>query len=289
MQSALIIGCGYTGRFLARRLLARGVAVRGTTRSGELGGGAEAGLELVTLDLALGHGGRTSLPRLPGVVVYYMVPTLARRYDGGARPHLGPLEAVLSGLEGHDLRGLVYLSSTSVYGDRGGGWVDERTAPAPASPWARMRLDLEERVLAFGRERGVRACVTRLPEIYGPGRGPVERLRAGWALRNGSRLSNRIHVLDLAAVLDELGERLDRELLVVSDDEPAVSREVYALAAELLGLAGSAVEAEDEGDADENRRALFHESKRCSNAELRSWLGRGLLYPTYREGLPTCL
>jgi nucleoside-diphosphate-sugar epimerase len=289
MKSALIIGCGYAGSFLARRLLARGVEVVGTTLGGAAGGPGSP--ELLSIDLR-----STRVPRFPelcGLVAYYMVPNLERAYDGEARPHLRPLEAALAGLAGLDLRGLVYLSSTSVYGDRRGGWVDERTPPAPGSPWGRMRLDHEERVLGFCETRKVAACVVRLPEIYGPGRGPVARLRAGYVLGNGSRVSSRIHAMDLAEVLDELGERLDRRLLLACDDEPAPARDVYALAARLLGV--ELVEEEGSGGTgappggDENRRALLLGSKRCSNAELLAWRGRPLAYPTYREGLPACL
>jgi nucleoside-diphosphate-sugar epimerase len=282
LKRALIIGCGYTGAVLARRLRAAGVALSGTSR----GGGELPGLKLRPLDLRAP--GRLELPEAEGAVVYYMVSTLFRRHDPRSRPHLRPLEAVLEALSVGDPRGLIYLSSTSVYGDRGGAWVDEHTPATPASPWGQMRADLERRVWAFGAERGVPACVVRLPEIYGPGRGPVSRLRQGYTVRYPERFSNRIHVEDLALVLHELGQLLEPRLLLVADGTPATTAEVYDHAARLLGLE-AAPRGEPDPVADPNRLGLLRESKRCDVTLLRRWLDRPLRYPSYREGLPTTL
>jgi len=282
MERALIIGCGYTGDALARRMLAAGVQVFGASLVGK----GPAGVQMRSIDLK----GQEPLafPESSGAAVYYMVSTLGRIYDPDKRPHMEPLERALSGLADSNVRALIYLSSTSVYGDTGGGWVDERTPPAPASPWARMRVELEQRVWSFGKQRGVPACVVRLPEIYGPGRGPVARLRAGgYTLRFPRRYSNRIHVHDLAVVLEQLGRRPDQELLLVADGNPATTEEVYQHAADLLGM-GSVPRGEPEA-VDQNRLALLSESKRCANRRLLRWLGRDLRYPTYRDGLPTTL
>lgn len=284
-QRALIIGCGYTGRELARRLLARGVSVEGTS----LGGGDPGvpGLRLRALDLRAPPPDLSFGAAAEGAVVYYLVSTLHRAHDPSARPHLAPLEAVLAAL-GRAPAALIYLSSTSVYGDRAGGGVDEETPPAPESPWGWMRADLERHAWQWGRARGVPACVLRVPEIYGPGRGPIARLRAGGVVRYPERFSNRIHLDDLVEILVELGARREPELLLACDDEPARSGEVYALAARLLGLREVPLGAEREC-ADPNLLSLQRDSKRCSNARLRAWLGRPLRYPSYREGLPATL
>jgi nucleoside-diphosphate-sugar epimerase len=297
VERALIIGCGYTGGALAGRLRAAGVPVTGTSASGGApvtgtsAGGAPAGdLSLGRLDL-LEERGDLELPEAAGAVVYYMVSTLTRRYDPERRPHMRPLERCLAALARQPVAGLVYLSSTSVYGDQQGRWVDEQTPVAPLSPWGRMRVELERRVWDFGAERDLPACVVRLPEIYGPGRGPLERLRRGYVMRYPQRYSNRIHVDDLARVLDRLGRALDQPLLLVADGAPATTREVYQYAAKLLGL-GSVPEAApgaaDPG-TDANRRGLLSESKRCRADRLLSWLGAPLRYPSYREGLAAIL
>lgn len=277
MKSALIIGCGYTGTALASRLLAAGWQVTALSREGQ----ALPGASVRRVDLLAGA---PDLEGAQGAVVYYLVPPLFRTYEPGSRPHLRPLQQVLDRLRPLAIERLVYASSTSVYGDRGGEWVEEASQPRPDSPWGQMRLDLERLVLRFGRETACPTSVVRLPEIYGPGRGPVQRLRQGYALRHPGRWSNRIHLEDLVDVLERLAGPAAPELLLCSDDEPARAGEVYELAARLLGvrLAEAASEPEDP-----NRAALGRDSKRCCNKRLRAWLGRPLRYPTYREGLPT--
>lgn len=284
---ALIIGCGYTGARLARRLMAGGADVVGTgTGAGPWASDAPGfrWRELNLLDDA-----QDELPEAAEAVVYYMVPTLARRDEG--KPHLPPFERCLAALARQPLRGLVYLSSTSVYGDRQGGWVDEASPVSPGSPWGRMRVELEQAVWRFGADRGVPACVVRLPEIYGPGRGPVERLRGGHLVRAAERFSNRIHIDDLVMTLDQLGRDLDPPLLLVSDDEPAPTLEVYRFAAARMGLGEDAVRL-DAGEplpTDPNRRGLVSESKRCCNRRLRRWLRQPLAHPTYRDGIMAIL
>ena len=282
MRKAFILGCGYTGLVLARRLEGKGITVGGTRATEDEQG---AGPALRRLDLR--QGAAPLLTEAQGAVIYYMIPTGSRAYDPERRPHLQLMDNALAGLSGLDIKGLIYLSSTSVYGDPKGGWVDELTVPEPRSPWGHMRLELEHHLTRFGQDRGVPTCVVRLPEIYGPGRGPVARLRKGYTLRFPNRYSNRIHVEDLALVLEQLGQRLEPPLLLVADDHPTTSAEVYDLAASLLGL--EAVPRGEEVEGDENRRALLSESKRCRTDLLKGWLGRKLKYPSYREGLASTL
>jgi nucleoside-diphosphate-sugar epimerase len=277
VERAFLIGCGYSAAALGHRLQAAGVAAAGIS----LSGAAVEGIAVARADLRTGL---LELSAAAGAVVYYMVPTLAARDDGS---HRHPMERALAALDAQAIAGLIYLSSTSVYGDTGGGWVDERTPPSPSSPWGRMRADLEQLVWSYGREHNLPASVVRLPEIYGPGRGPIERLRQGHAPRFPERYSNRIHVDDLADVLFELGQRLDRELLLVCDGYPATTGEVYGYAAELLGQPPPSFGTED-GD-DPNRLAMARDSKRCRNDGLLRWLGRPLRYPSYQQGLAALL
>lgn len=281
MRRALIIGCGYTGRALAGRLTAAGVAVDGTSASGGAVQTPRGTLTLRPVDLLAP--GPPRLPPTGGAVVYYMVSTLARRRDPGGA-HLAPMERVLDRLARDPPRALIYLSSTSVYGDRGGAWVDEATPIAPGSPWGRMRAELEQLVLG---QRFTPAAVVRIPEIYGPGRGPTARLRrpGGYVLRFPGRHSNRIHVDDLALALHQLGQAPEHRLLLAADDEPATAREVYRYAARALGLPGVEERAAEGQDADDNVLGLMRDSKRCSNARLRAWLREPLRFPTYREGI----
>jgi nucleoside-diphosphate-sugar epimerase len=289
MERALIIGCGYTGAALARQLTRRGIPVAGTSAAGR----PVEGVTIRTVDLLHDPADPPlELPEAADAVVFYMVATLTRSYEG--RAHLPPFRRCLAALAQQPVRGLIYLSSTSVYGDRGDRWVDEETQVRPQSPWGRMRVELEREAWAFGSTQGIPACVVRLPEIYGPGRGPVERLRRGYVLRKPDRFSNRIYIDDLAEILALLGERMDIELLLAADGQPDTRRTVYGYAALQMGLPDEAL-VEERGAAaleaagDENRRALIAESKRCCNDRLLRWLGRPLRYPSYREGIKAIL
>jgi nucleoside-diphosphate-sugar epimerase len=277
MERALIIGCGYTGLALARRLMSCGIEVTGTSTTMNQ---PDPRLTLHQMDL-LAPCTDLSLPQAAGAMVYYMVPTLFRSYDGSS--HLAPMERALTALAAQPIRGLVYLSSTSVYGDHRGGWVDEQSPPTPGSAWGRMRVELEQRIWSFGQQRGLPACVVRIPEIYGPHRGPVARLQQGYTLRFPDRYSNRIHVEDLVQVLVKLGHDVDQQLLLAADSHPATSREVYAYAARLLGLQLTVDEGPARGDA--NRLSLLRDSKRCRNTRLLQWLETPLRFPSYREGI----
>ncbi|MCC6746208.1 MAG: NAD-dependent epimerase/dehydratase family protein [Deltaproteobacteria bacterium] len=278
LDRAVIVGCGFAGTALARRLAERGVGVAATSRTGRDADGGRVRSVDLTSEAPL------ELPEARGAVVYYLVGPLCHEL-AESRTHLRPLDRVLGALCSARPCGVIYVSSTSVYGDRAGGWVSEETSTAPDSPWGRMRVDLEERVHAFGEECGLPASVVRLPEIYGPGRGPISRLQAGYRVRFPDRYSNRIHLEDLVTILVRLGERLDQKVLLAADGTPALVGEVYDYAATLLGWPAAPRGDATELPSDPNHLALLRDSKRCDTARLRQWLGEPLRYPNYREGL----
>jgi nucleoside-diphosphate-sugar epimerase len=278
MRRALIVGCGYTGSLLAARLLDDHVSVVGTSRSGT-GGGACPTFRLDLLgsdpiDLCCGD----------AATVYFMVGPLAQNNAGGEAAYLAPIERFLAALAAHQPSKVVYLSATSVYGDRDGDQVDVFSHPWPDSLWGWIRLRTEEAFLEFGGREGVPVTVCRLPEIYGPGRGPLARLRAGRLPRDFDRLGNRIHVEDLVEILGAVGRRDAPRVLLVSDCEPATAGDVYRYAA---GLIGARLDAASAGEPvpDRNLRAMSRSSKRCDNVALLAWFGQPLRFPTYREGL----
>ena len=279
-MKSMIIGCGYTGARLAHMLCGKGACVYGTSLSGR----AIAGVQMQALDL-MDVTTPLDLPEAEGAVVYYMVSTLSRDHKDPRFRQI--MERVLDALSRASVTKLVYLSSTSVYGDLAGAWVDEDTEPQPASPWGQMRLALVRMVAEFGRAARVPTTSVRLPEIYGPGRGPLNRLKRGYQLRCPERFTNRIHIDDLVEILAKMATASSPELLLCCDDAPASARDVYALAAELRGI--PAPQEGGELPDDVNRRGLVAESKRCSNRQLVRWLTRPLRYPTYREGLRAIL
>jgi len=183
---------------------------------------------------------------------------------------------------------IVYLSTIGVYGDAGGGLVDEDTPPAPENARAAARVLAEEQWLALGARAGKRVCVLRLGGIYGPGRNPILQLKAGTARRivKPGQVFNRIHVADIAqAVLAAFERGVGGRIYNVVDDLPAPPQDVVAYAAEIAGLEAPPEIPFEEADLTPMGRSFYSASKRVSNARLRDELGVALLYPTYREGI----
>ena len=183
-----------------------------------------------------------------------------------------------------DARWLGYLSTTGVYGDHGGDWVDETTPPKPSQPRSVERLAAERAWQAMG------ATVFRLPGIYGPGRSAIDRVKAGTARRidKPGQVFSRVHVEDIAAaVLAAMTHPSSGAIYNVVDDLPASNSEVIAYACELLGLPVPPVLPWDEvaPTMSAMARSFYAENRRVRNDRLKRELGVTLRYPTYREGL----
>ena len=181
-----------------------------------------------------------------------------------------------------------YLSTTGVYGDHGGGWVDEDTALTPATKRGQMRVEAE----ANWRAVGLPLHIFRLAGIYGPGRGPFAKVRAGTARRiiKPGQVFSRIHVEDIAQVLAASIARPDPGAIYnLCDDDPAPPEEVIGHAAELLGLPLPPAEDFATADMKPMARSFYAESKRVRNDRIKDDLDVVLKYPTYREGLAALL
>jgi len=183
------------------------------------------------------------------------------------------------------LQWLGYLSTTGVYGDRGGAWVDDNAAPAPTSDRGRQRLEAEQGWLQLFHDHGIPVHIFRLGSIYGPGRGHLANLMSGrvtTALRTDHFFS-RIHVDDLARVL--MASRAvpcpGRSYNVV-DDRPAPSHEVLDYICDLLGR--SHLPRTETRDMSAMMKSFYGENKRVDNGRLTQELGIMLKYPTYKEG-----
>lgn len=183
---------------------------------------------------------------------------------------------------------IAYLSTTGVYGDHGGAWVDEDAALVPVNDRSAWRLAAERAWLATG----LPVMLFRLAGIYGPGRSAFDRLRAGRAQRvvKAGQVFSRIHVDDLATVLRA---SLDRgrpgRAYNVADDEPAPPQDVIAHAARLLGVPVPPEIAFEDAGLSPMARSFYAESKRVANRRIRTELGVDLACPTYREGLAAIL
>ena len=179
-------------------------------------------------------------------------------------------------------RWLGYLSTTGVYGDHGGGWVDETTPTAPGKGRSRLRTLAEQEWLALG------AHVFRLSGIYGPGRNQLVQLAAGTARRivKPGQTFNRIHVADIAAVIEaSLARPRPGGIYNVTDNEPAPPQDVVAFAARLCGVAPPPEIPFERAELSPMARSFYLENRRVRNALIRDELGVTLSYPTYREGL----
>ena len=185
-----------------------------------------------------------------------------------------------------------YLSTTGVYGDHGGAWVDEATALTPNTERGQRRLAAEEQWLALHRDHGLPVHVFRLAGIYGPGRNTLDNLRDGTAKRvvKPGQVFSRIHVDDIAGVLlASMARPNPGRAYNVADDEPCPPQDVVTFAAELLGLAPPHEIPFEDARLSPMARSFFADSKRVSNARIKSELGYSLRFPTYREGLKSLI
>ena len=276
----LSFGHGYTARALAARLLAQGWRVIGTTRFEEKarairGTGADALVwPSATADI------RTALDRATHVLV-------SAGPDATGDPVLKAAERAIRERASR-FAWAGYLSTTGVYGDRGGDWVDETSECRPSTTRGQWRFDAERAWARLHDEAGLPLHIFRLAGIYGPGRGPFTKVRDGTARRivKAGQVFSRIHVDDIATVLEaSIARPRPGAVYNVCDDEAAPPQDVIALAAELLGRPVPPTIRYEEAEMTSMARSFYAESKRVSNRLIRDELGVVLRYPSYREGL----
>jgi nucleoside-diphosphate-sugar epimerase len=187
------------------------------------------------------------------------------------------------------LRSIVYLSTVGVYGDSGGGWVDEQTPPKPGSPRGRARLAAELAWQELGARHGIAVAILRLAGIYGPGQNALVQLARGKARRivKPGQIFNRIHVADIAQAIDAAFARTASGIFNIADDQPAPPGDPILFAAQLMGLEPPPEIAFADAAPSMTPMGLsfWQDCRRVRNAKLKSALGVVLLYPTYREGL----
>lgn len=183
---------------------------------------------------------------------------------------------------------LAYLSTTGVYGDRQGGWVDETSSLEPSTSRGSARLEAETGWLDLWRDAGLAVHLFRLAGIYGPGRNQLQSVKSGKARRIVKRgqVFSRIHVADIAGILRaSLGKPSPGSAYNVCDDEAAPPQDVVAYAAELLGIEPPPEIAFEDAELSDMAKSFYAESKRVSNQKVKTELGYGFIYPTYHQGL----
>lgn len=189
----------------------------------------------------------------------------------------------------HNLRSVVYLSTVGVYGDHGGGWVDEQTPVAPLSERGRWRAAAEQAWQQFGTRHGIAVAILRLAGIYGPGQNALIQLARGKARRilKAGQVFNRIHVADIAQAIEAAFARRASGVFNVADDMASPPADPIVFAAQLMCREPPPEIAFAEAAASMSEMALsfWQECRRVRNDKLKRELAVTLRYPTYREGL----
>jgi len=275
----VILGLGYSGAAIAREALAAGFSVTGTRRD-PVSGPPVPGVEIIPFADA------SDAVRAASHIVSTAAPL--PQGDPGLLAHRGALR------DNTGLRWIGYLSTTGVYGDRGGAWVDERSHPAPGQDRSRLRLAAEQGWADFSDRAAV--DLFRTGGIYGPERSPFDELRAGVARRivKPGHSFSRIHRDDIAqavvaAALSPPAPGV--RVLHLVDDEPCPQAEFLAEAARLLGLPPPPEVPYEQAAATMSpmARSFWAENRKVSSALTKAALKIAWRYPSYREGLAATL
>ena len=276
-------GLGYSALALGRRLAASGWVVTGTCRSVERQSlPRESGFSSVLFD----RDRPVDEEVLRGVT--HMLVTVPP--DAAGDPVLAMHGNDIAAMPG--LSWLGYLSTTGVYGDRGGGWVDEASPLLPTGERGRRRVTAELGWLDLYRDRGVPVHIFRLAAIYGSGRSALDALRAGTAKRidRPGQVFSRIHVDDLVSALTaSMARPRPGAVYNVCDDDPAPPEAVVAYAAELLGIEPPPLAALDAAGLSPMALSFYDDNKRVANRLIKTELGVALRYPDFRTGLAAIL
>jgi nucleoside-diphosphate-sugar epimerase len=272
VNTLLIFGLGYTGSAIASAARASGFAVAGTTRNG-----TDGTLRFDTAADAIGS-------------ATHLLTTAAP--DESGDPVLARYQAAIAAAP--SLKWIGYLSSTVVYGNRDGGWVDEDTPITPSQDRGHRRAAAEAAWARFAHTNPV--DIFRLAGIYGPGRSALDDLRAGRARRmdKPGHQFGRIHRDDIAAAVVAAMQQdrpPGRRILNLADDEPSESAAVVTEAARLLDMTPPPLVAFADAlpAMTPMARSFWSESRLVANAKTKAALGIAWRYPTYREGLRAIL
>jgi nucleoside-diphosphate-sugar epimerase len=284
--STLIVGCGYLGQRLGALLRAGGEPVWGTVRSpGRAEELTRSGIEPVIADVLHPE----SLRRLPRADRVFYCVGFDRSAGAAIRAvFVDGFQHVLDSLS-DSVQRLVYASSTGVYGQTGGEWVDEGSPTCAQHESGEVILEAEGRLRAWAEARARPAIVLRFAGLYGPGR-IVRRalLERGEPIPGDpERFLNLIHIEDAARVAAAALEALEPDrIYLVGDDRPVTRREYYSLAARCLRAAEPRFAPPQPGSAEAARDAT---SKRIANRRMKHGLGITLLYPDISTGIPAAL
>jgi len=270
-MSLLIAGCGYLGTALGKTHVDNQESVWGICRSQDtLQRLKTAGISPIQADLNELVPNDLMIASKCDAVVACQSPS--RESDSYSITYHDATQNLLKACKDFNLKKFIFISSTSVYGDHNGEWVDENTPCKPVTDNAKCLLETENMVLASS----LPTIVLRLAGIYGPGRNRADRLAKGEVKPVfGDAYTNRIHVYDIVQAIDTLIEKGSAgEIYVGADDEPATEKDFNSWMCEKLGLPK---------DTQTGKSYPQRGSKRCKNQKLKQ-LGVEWKYPSYKEG-----
>ena len=274
MPKLFIYGLGYSSLYIAQAALKAGFSVAGTTRSAEKAAWLRAqGIEAIALSPAGERGSEEAL-----YSATHILSSVPPQGDGDpVIPLLPPIPNPQS-----PIPYLAYLSTTGVYGDWAGAWVDESSELRGDTPRLKARMAAEQAWLARGGH------VFRLAGIYGPGRSAIDDVKDGTARRidKPGQVFSRIHVEDIAqTVLASMQKPQPGTVYNLCDDEPAPAHEVVQYACELLGVAPPPLVPFEQANLAPMAQEFYAGNRRVKNDRIKNELGISLQYPSYREGL----
>ncbi len=275
-DTLIVLGAGFTGTRLARAALERGAHVRVTSRDpSRLSDLSALGAKTLRWD-ALDDPdlGAVFDGVAPDAHVVYSLPTLFRAYE--PQRHLAPLARATRAARDAGAARFVYYSSTSVYGDHDGAWIDEDTPRRPQSELGRMRVDLEDHVLT-NPDGLPGAYVARLVGIYGPGRTLADYIRRGvYTVARPEKRTNRVHVDDIVSATFAILERAPEgaRAFDVTDGDPLTVADIVDLIVSRLGIDPPRVTSiEEVAQRSPAAAARWRSEYRCRGQRLRDELG----------------
>ncbi|MEZ5541219.1 MAG: SDR family oxidoreductase [Pseudomonadota bacterium] len=279
----LIVGCGDIGRRVAVLLQAAGARVIGLVHSRRSAQAlTDAGIDALVRDLD------ADLPLFAAGSrdVFYFAPPPG---TGATDPRMTRVLAAFA----VPPRRIVYISTSAVYGDCAGAWIDENHPVAPTTARGRRRLDAERQLAAWAGAHGVEWMILRVPGIYGPGKLPLERLRQGLPVLRADQApyTNRIHADDLAAIcIAAMTATRADTVYNVSDGHPSNMTDYFFRVADAAGLPRPPVvdRAQAEAVLSAGMLSFLNDSRRMHNDKLLKELDITLQYPDLDSGLAAC-
>ncbi len=284
MKTVLIVGCGDIGERIAALCAKQNLPVFGLVRSeASVSRLKQAGITPMQAGLADAQ----SLTDLPtaGATIIYLAPPPS---EGDTDPLI---RCFLAAIPGQQLpERLVLLSTTAVYGDCQGEWIDETHPVNPQTARGQRRLDAEQAVREWSNKTGVAIVILRVGGIYGPGRLPIARIEKGLPIlkESESPFTNRIHQDDLAQVCVAAAERgRAGEIYNVSDGQPSTMSRYFKDIARVYDLSMPPEVSLEEAQQVMSAGMLSYlsESRRLDNSKMVEGLGVVLKYPILESGL----